>query len=308
MKHFTWILLIACTFLSCRQEETEQPVNAYIESVTLNGKALSASTVYDMPNDSVVLSIRFSSAIQLNQWNPDKLSLSSFTDPAIRLLKSPDKQTLRLSLNTQLQDFTKYRLSLYSGKNLGLNLINSYDWLFVTALDSTPKFPAISDDSLLTLVQRRTFDYFWSYAHPMSGLARERLGSGETVTTGGSGFGLMAILTGIERGFITRSEGFTRLDTIVNFLSRSSTDTFHDKPVLLTHKEFDLLVYFISNKNKVLSQLSIVEHLWMDEIELVDSYAFLYTHIRNLRKKMQDAGCPNYLKSIYGIGYKWEDQ
>ncbi|MDP4278262.1 MAG: response regulator transcription factor [Bacteroidota bacterium] len=88
----------------------------------------------------------------------------------------------------------------------------------------------------------------------------------------------------------------------------AQTVTIHDKPVLLTHKEFDLLVYFISNKNKVLSQLSIVEHLWMDEIELVDSYAFLYTHIRNLRKKMQDAGCPNYLKSIYGIGYKWEDQ
>ncbi|MDP4277131.1 MAG: beta-glucosidase, partial [Bacteroidota bacterium] len=227
MKHFTWILLITCTFLACRQEETEQPVNAYIESVTLNGKALSASTVYDMPNDSVVLSICFSSAIQLNQWNPDKLSLSSFTDPTIRLLESPDKQTLRLSLNTQLQDFTKYRLSLYSGKNLGLNLINSYDWLFVTALDSTPKFPVISDDSLLTLVQRRTFDYFWTYGHPVSGLARERLGSGETVTTGGSGFGLMAILTGIERGFITRAEGFTRLDTIVSFLSRSSTDTFH---------------------------------------------------------------------------------
>jgi DNA-binding response OmpR family regulator len=80
------------------------------------------------------------------------------------------------------------------------------------------------------------------------------------------------------------------------------------KPVVLTHKEFDLLVYFITNKNKVLSQLAIVEHLWADEIELVDSYAFLYTHIRNLRKKIQDADCPNYLKSIYGIGYKWEDQ
>jgi len=84
--------------------------------------------------------------------------------------------------------------------------------------------------------------------------------------------------------------------------------TINDKLLILTRKEFDLLVYFITNKNKVLSQLAIVEHLWPDEIELSDSYAFLYTHIRNLRKKMLDAGCTNYLKSVYGIGYKWEDQ
>jgi Response regulators consisting of a CheY-like receiver domain and a winged-helix DNA-binding domain len=78
-------------------------------------------------------------------------------------------------------------------------------------------------------------------------------------------------------------------------------------PILLTNKEFDLLLYFIINKNRVLSQSAIVEHLWPDEIEFSGSYNFLYTHIRNLRKKLQNSGCPNYLKSIYGIGYKWED-
>lgn len=75
----------------------------------------------------------------------------------------------------------------------------------------------------------------------------------------------------------------------------------------LTRKEYDLLLYFITNKNRVLSQASIVEHLWRDDIELVDSYAFLYTHIRNLRKKLADAGCKGYLKSVYSIGYKWEE-
>ena len=80
-----------------------------------------------------------------------------------------------------------------------------------------------------------------------------------------------------------------------------------DTKVNLTHKEFNLLLYFITNNSKVLSQAAIVEHLWQDEIELVDSYTFLYTHVRNLRKKLQDAGCNNYLKSVYGIGYKWED-
>jgi len=87
----------------------------------------------------------------------------------------------------------------------------------------------------------------------------------------------------------------------------SQTVTVNGAIVVFTHKEFDILTYFIANKNKVLTQMAIVEHLWQDDIELTDSYNFLYTHIRNIRKKIQDVGCPNYLKSVYGIGYKWED-
>ncbi len=85
------------------------------------------------------------------------------------------------------------------------------------------------------------------------------------------------------------------------------TVTVHSRPLVLTRKEFELVSYFIINQNRVLSQSAIVEHLWHDEIEFSDSYNFLYTHIRNLRKKLQDAGCRNYLKSIYGVGYKWEE-
>lgn len=87
----------------------------------------------------------------------------------------------------------------------------------------------------------------------------------------------------------------------------SQTIKVNSMPVTLTHKEFDLLAYFITNKNRVLTQSAIVEHLWPDEIDFADSYKFLYTHVRNLRKKLQEAGCSNYLKSIYGIGYKWEE-
>ncbi len=83
-----------------------------------------------------------------------------------------------------------------------------------------------SDSVLLDLVQGATFKYFWDYAHPVSGLARERLNSGETVTTGGSGFGVMALLVGIERGFITREQGAARMLTILNFLS-TKADRFH---------------------------------------------------------------------------------
>lgn len=91
----------------------------------------------------------------------------------------------------------------------------------------------ISNDSLLTLIQQRTFQYFWEGAEPNSGMARERYhmdgnypqNDKHIVTTGGSGFGLMAVLSGIERGFITREEGLQRFEKITDFLENA--DRFH---------------------------------------------------------------------------------
>lgn len=91
----------------------------------------------------------------------------------------------------------------------------------------------LSDDSLLTLVQYQTFQYFWKNAEPVSGLGRERThmdgvypdNDQHIITTGGSGFGLMAMLVGIERGFITREEGLKHLQRVVNFLD--TADRFH---------------------------------------------------------------------------------
>lgn len=82
----------------------------------------------------------------------------------------------------------------------------------------------MTDDELLTMVQQYTFRYFWDFAHPVSGLARER-NTTSIVTSGGSGFGIMAILVGIERGFITYEQGVERLLKIVNFLD--GADRFH---------------------------------------------------------------------------------
>ncbi len=82
-----------------------------------------------------------------------------------------------------------------------------------------------SDDELLDMVQEATFRYFWDYAHPVSGLTRERYGSGETVTSGGSGFGIMAIIAGVERGFVTREQAVDRLLKITGFLQQA--DRFH---------------------------------------------------------------------------------
>jgi DNA-binding response OmpR family regulator len=73
----------------------------------------------------------------------------------------------------------------------------------------------------------------------------------------------------------------------------------------LTKKEYELLVYFIGNKNKVVTKEAIVEHLWGDSIDLADNYDFIYSHIKNLRRKLINAGCPDHIKAVYGMGYKF---
>ncbi|HTJ11527.1 MAG TPA: response regulator transcription factor [Dinghuibacter sp.] len=76
-------------------------------------------------------------------------------------------------------------------------------------------------------------------------------------------------------------------------------------PVTLTKKEYALLVYLLSNRNKVISKSALAEHLWGDNMDMVDNYDFIYTHVKNLRKKLLDAGAGDYLQSVYGVGYKW---
>ncbi len=77
--------------------------------------------------------------------------------------------------------------------------------------------------------------------------------------------------------------------------------------VNLTKKEYDLLLFFISNKNRVLTKETIAEHLWGDNIDLVDSLDFIFSHIKNLRKKIETNGGKNYIQTIYGMGYKFID-
>lgn len=78
----------------------------------------------------------------------------------------------------------------------------------------------------------------------------------------------------------------------------------NDKEISLTKKEFDILVYLISNTKRVLTKESIAEHIWGDFADSYDKFDFVYSHIKNLRNKLSDAGCKDYIKSVYGTGYK----
>jgi DNA-binding response OmpR family regulator len=85
-----------------------------------------------------------------------------------------------------------------------------------------------------------------------------------------------------------------------------STDVYiKEDPINLTQKEYELLIYFLSNKNRVITKQSIAEHLWGDQADMFDSFDFVYQHIKNLRKKMIQAGSRDYLDTVYGLGYKF---
>lgn len=83
--------------------------------------------------------------------------------------------------------------------------------------------------------------------------------------------------------------------------------TVDGKAVELTDKEYQLLEYFIANQRRVLTKAAIASHIWGDEYDQVSNYDFIYTHIKNLRKKLIDAGCGDYIKTVYGTGYRFTD-
>lgn len=90
----------------------------------------------------------------------------------------------------------------------------------------------------------------------------------------------------------------------IDLLAR--TIRVHNQTVNLTRREFELLLFLIGNKNKTISKAALAEHLSGDMADMLDNYDFVYSHIKNLKKKLSEAGCRDYIKTAYGMGYKWE--
>jgi DNA-binding response OmpR family regulator len=89
--------------------------------------------------------------------------------------------------------------------------------------------------------------------------------------------------------------------------TESKVASINQRPLTLTRKEYDLLLFFLVNKNRLLTKEAIAEHLWGDHIDLSDNFDFIYTHINNLRKKILTKGGTDYIKTVYGMGYKFTD-
>ena len=82
----------------------------------------------------------------------------------------------------------------------------------------------------------------------------------------------------------------------------------NDTPLDLTNKEYELLLFLMSNRNRVVTKESIAEYLWREYSGGYSSYEFVYTHLKNLRRKLTESGSPDYLNNIYGVGYKFSDR
>ncbi|UKB86241.1 response regulator transcription factor [Chryseobacterium sp. MEBOG06] len=108
----------------------------------------------------------------------------------------------------------------------------------------------------------------------------------------------------IRRKQFHSSNVVTQNELQIDLLAK--TVAVNEETIALTKKEFDLLIYFIGNKNKVISKSILAEHLSGGFADMLDNHDFVYAHVKNLKKKLYDAGSGHYLKTVYGTGYKWE--
>ena len=199
--------------------------NLVIETVEIGGNEVgTGNRITDVPKD-LAMTLYFSAPV-----NTELLEASvSLTGPKVSGLTfawSDTDRTVHLTTVSPLQHLTKYEFSILEGLEGALGEpFAGFSKTLYSAADVTPKMPVVSDEELLTIVQQQTFKFFWDFAHPESGMARERLTSANLVTSGGSGFGIMALVVGIERNFLTRPEGLDRMDKILSFLE--TADRFH---------------------------------------------------------------------------------
>lgn len=192
---------------------------------TIDGKAQNAFTYLTGISLQPTVQLTFSLAVDTSSLR-NNVDLTGGTAGTPEISFSADQKQATIRYLSPLEDWTRYTFLIGEGLQ-GKNgeIMEAFSQEFYTVVDETPKFPMISDEDLLTLVQEQTFRYFWDFGHPGSGLARERNTSGETVTFGGSGFGLMAMIVGVERGFITLDQALERWQQILNFLE--TADRFH---------------------------------------------------------------------------------
>ena len=234
MKYLLYCLPVF-VFFSCKKTDTTTSATPPPPSVAENFNYVSTTIngisffPFKNINRNPVVRVKFSVPISRISA-PQKVTLTDAIGAAVGALINFDNgdSTILISPQSTLQFLTRYKIKvdagLLSAKNSSLNSSNEIG--FYTSLDSSRKFPALSDNALLDLVQQQTLKYFYDFGHPVSGLARERNTSGDLVTSGGSGFGMMAMITGVSRNFITRPQGLLRIQTMVSFL-RNTAQTFH---------------------------------------------------------------------------------
>lgn len=231
MKKAAFIIGIIGSLIACKKDNHSvtppAPGSFKVTGSTVNGIANTGLTYFNV-NNSPVITVSFSAPVNKATVTGHVFLENNISDAfQTSFSYSNNDSVLIIQPATPLLPITNYIVKvdtgLQSSSSTGLQTQSNIN--FITAIDTSDKFPRISDSALLTLVQQQTFSYFWNLGDPTSGLARERA-SGTTVTTGGSGFGIMSMLVGVQRNFISRADALTRITTIVNFLTNKVT-TYH---------------------------------------------------------------------------------
>jgi len=222
---------IALTFFACKKSNhsgtTVPQLPFFYTNATINSTTYAGTSVYNI-GTSPVIKLSFSTPVNRSTVAGNVTLFGAGVTVTSNYTYSNGDSLLIIQPSIPLQPLTAYSLTISAGllSTADSALKNTTTLKFVTTIDSTDKFPQLSDSALLTLVQQQTFKYFWDLGDPTSGLARERYSDHTTVTTGGSGFGLMAILVGVQRNFITHAQALSRITTIVNFLT-TKCSTYH---------------------------------------------------------------------------------
>jgi hypothetical protein len=224
-----FFLIIGLFFFTCKKKtKSSDSENPAIE----NDFALTQITIDNLSNP-VLYHITFQPTIKIifteavkNESVVNGIILKSGNYKVnLNAVYQNDSKEIILIPTPALLPLTKYTLTINSQllSSQNKSIATEKTLCFITAIDSSNKFTLLSDQDLLDKVQQQTFKYFWDFGHPVSGMARERNSSGDLVTTGGTGFGVMAIVSAVSRNFITRSQGATRILKISNFLLNNCT-------------------------------------------------------------------------------------
>lgn len=226
-KWYLYIFALLCLlFLACSSDDDNSGTVAEfsIDEIAIDGKVNQSSYNNVNPED-LVITLKFSEAVDLTTiGNNIKLRDKDNRDVEISYTHDGGK-VFRFKPANNLGSYAKYTFGIWPGLKStgGASLSTGKTYTLVTTIDMTDKFPRIPDEELLDLVQSQTFKYFWNFGHPVSGMARERTTSGDIVTTGGTGFGVMAMIVAAERGFITKADALARIQQIVTFLDTKCT-------------------------------------------------------------------------------------
>ena len=229
IKSYLKISLLLCCFISCNKGNNPPPQPTPALPVNLKSIAINISSFDNLMygiNSAPVIKVVFTQPLQRSSVTA-AVSLMDVSGGAAQVTTTFQNgdSTLLIQPSAPLKYLTKYNFKISAALRSASDgaFSAAIDKNFITQIDSASKFPILTDNALLDLVQKQTFKYFWDFGHPVSGLARERSnGDNNVVTTGGSGFGVMSIVTGISRNFITRAEGLARMQTIVGFLKNTA--------------------------------------------------------------------------------------